>query len=112
MLRDVKEIGAHLSQQYFYFCKFLYIYFYFNVSELYFILTHKFVSFIICRSVQKKRLEHQRLNALVYVRYNTRLRERSLQRKQNVDPILVEEIDSDDEWIAKKEDPLLLLDLC
>ncbi|RVW43014.1 hypothetical protein CK203_090073 [Vitis vinifera] len=42
-------------------------------------------------------------------RYNTRLRERSLQRKQNVDPILVEEIDSDDEWIAEKEDPLLPL---
>ena len=48
----------------------------------------------------------------MYVRYNTRLRERSLQRKQNVDPILVEEIDSDDEWIAEKEDPLLPLDLC
>ncbi|XP_010655311.1 uncharacterized protein LOC104880428 [Vitis vinifera] len=61
---------------------------------------------------KRNRLEHQRLNALVYVRYNTRLRERSLQRKQNVDPILVEEIDSDDEWIAEKEDPLLPLDLC
>ena len=48
----------------------------------------------------------------MYVRYNTRLRERSLQRKQNVDPVLVEEIDSDDEWIAEKEDPLLPLDLC
>ena len=48
----------------------------------------------------------------MYVRYNIRLRERSLQRKQNVDPILVEEIDSDDEWIAEKEDPLLPLDLC
>ena len=32
--------------------------------------------------------------------------------KQNVDPILVEEIDSDDEWIAEKENPLLPLDLC
>ncbi|RVW88781.1 hypothetical protein CK203_034720 [Vitis vinifera] len=61
---------------------------------------------------KRNRLEHQRLNALVYVRYNTRLRERSLQRKQNVDPILVEEIDSDDEWIAEKEDPFLPLDLC
>ena len=48
----------------------------------------------------------------MYVRYNTRLREQSLQRKQNVDPILVEEIDSDDEWIAEKEDPLLPLNLC
>ncbi|RVW88165.1 hypothetical protein CK203_042861 [Vitis vinifera] len=34
---------------------------------------------------------------------------RSLQRKQNVDPILVEEIDLDDEWIAEKEDPFLPL---
>ena len=48
----------------------------------------------------------------MYVRYNTRLKKQSLQKKQNVDPILVEEIDSDDEWIAKKEDPLLPLDLC
>ena len=46
------------------------------------------------------------------MRYNTRLRERNLQRKQNVDPILVDEIDLDDEWIAEKEDPLLPLDLC
>ena len=47
----------------------------------------------------------------MYVRYNIRLRERSLLRKQNVDPILVEEIDSDDEWIVEKEDPLFPLDL-
>ena len=47
----------------------------------------------------------------MYVRYKTRLRERRLQRKQNVDSILVEEIDSDDEWIAEKEDPLFPLDL-
>ena len=40
------------------------------------------------------------------------MREQSLQRKQNVDPILIEEIDSDDEWIAEKEDLLLPLDLC
>ncbi|RVX19940.1 hypothetical protein CK203_004465 [Vitis vinifera] len=61
---------------------------------------------------KRNRLEHKRLNALVYVRYNTRLRERSLQRKQNVDLILVDEIDSNDEWIVKKENPLLPLDLC
>ena len=48
----------------------------------------------------------------MYVRYNTRLRERSLQRKQNVDPILVDELDSYDEWITEKEDPLLPIDLC
>ena len=48
----------------------------------------------------------------MYVSYNTRLREQSLQRKQNVDPILVEEIDSDDEWIEENKDPLLPFDLC
>ena len=46
------------------------------------------------------------------MRYNTRLRERNLQRKQNVDLILVDEIDSDDEYIVEKEDPLISLDLC
>ncbi|RVW30873.1 hypothetical protein CK203_110515 [Vitis vinifera] len=66
-------------------------------------------TFELIHTKKRNRLEHQRLNALVYVRYNTRLRERSLQRKQNVDPILVEEIDSDDEWIAEKENPLLPL---
>ena len=48
----------------------------------------------------------------MYVKCNTRLRERSLQRKQNIDPILIDGIDSDDEWITEKENPLLPLDLC
>ena len=50
------------------------------------------------------------MNALVYVKYNTKLRERSIKRRQNIDPILIDEIDSDDEWIAEKEDPVLSLD--
>ena len=48
----------------------------------------------------------------MYVRYNTRLRERSLQRKQNFDPILLDGLDFNDEWIVEKENPLLLLDIC
>ncbi|KAI8555885.1 hypothetical protein RHMOL_Rhmol05G0208500 [Rhododendron molle] len=56
---------------------------------------------------KRNRLERKRLNALVYVKYNTKLRERSIKRRQNIDPILVDEIDSDDEWIAEKEDPVL-----
>ncbi|XP_028102209.1 uncharacterized protein LOC114301458 [Camellia sinensis] len=59
---------------------------------------------------KRNRLEHKRLNALVYVKYNTKLRERSIRRRQNIDPILIDEIDSDDEWIAEKEDPVLSLD--
>ncbi|XP_009368889.2 uncharacterized protein LOC103958368 [Pyrus x bretschneideri] len=58
---------------------------------------------------KKKRngLEHKRLNALAYVKYNLALSERSLKRSGRCDPILVEEIDSDDEWITEREDPVL-----
>ncbi|XP_038708611.1 uncharacterized protein LOC120003669 [Tripterygium wilfordii] len=73
--------------------------------------TSKLQRFAIRIHTEKRnRLEHQRLNALVYVMYNTRLRERSIRRKLNIDPVLVEEIESDDEWIAEKEDPILPLD--
>ncbi|XP_059284199.1 uncharacterized protein LOC132037667 [Lycium ferocissimum] len=55
------------------------------------------------------RLEHCRINALVYVRYNTRLRERSIKRKMHkIDPILVDEVDSDDEWITEREEEPVL----
>ena len=50
------------------------------------------------------------MNALVYVKYNTKLRERSIRRRQSIDPIVIDEIDSDDEWIAEKEDHVLPLD--
>ncbi|KAL6509618.1 hypothetical protein OROGR_022928 [Orobanche gracilis] len=56
---------------------------------------------------KRNRLEHKRLNALVYVKYNLSLRERSIKRRNKIDPIVVDEIDSDDEWITKKEDPVL-----
>ncbi|KAL6579324.1 hypothetical protein OROMI_009540 [Orobanche minor] len=56
---------------------------------------------------KRNRLEHKRLNALVYVKYNLRLRERSIKRRNKIDPIVVDEIDSDDEWITEKEDPVL-----
>ncbi|XP_057954145.1 uncharacterized protein LOC131148466 [Malania oleifera] len=57
----------------------------------------------------KKRniLEDKRLNGLVYVKYNTKLRERAIRRRQNYDPILVSEVASDDEWITEKEEPIL-----
>ncbi|KAL6491726.1 Serine/threonine protein phosphatase 2A 55 kDa regulatory subunit B beta isoform [Orobanche gracilis] len=56
---------------------------------------------------KRNRLEHQRLNALVFVKYNFKLRERSIRRRDKIDPIVVDEIDSDDEWITEKEDPVL-----
>nr|XP_016514317.1 PREDICTED: uncharacterized protein LOC107831102 [Nicotiana tabacum] len=55
-------------------------------------------TFELIHTKKRNRLEHHRLNALVYVRYNTRLRERSIKRKlQKFDPVLVDEVDSDDE---------------
>ncbi|KAL6501579.1 hypothetical protein OROGR_026712 [Orobanche gracilis] len=56
---------------------------------------------------KRNRLEHQRLNALVFVKYNFKLRERSIRRRDKIDSIVVDEIDSDDEWITEKEDPVL-----
>lgn len=35
------------------------------------------------------------------------LHERSIRRKKNLDPIMLDECDSDDEWIVEKEDPIL-----
>lgn len=43
----------------------------------------------------------------MYLRYNTGLRDRSIKRRQNIDPVLLDEIDLDGEWIAEKEVPLL-----
>ena len=82
---------------------------YLNISILTYIICF-FLSFVDLYKKKEKRLEHKKLNAIMYVRYNTRLKEQSIQRKQNVDPILVEEIDFDDEWIIEKEAPLLLFD--
>ncbi|XP_050384958.1 uncharacterized protein LOC126801595 [Argentina anserina] len=58
------------------------------------------------------RLKHKRLHALVYVKYNSLLRERNIRRRvKKFDPILVEAIDSDDEWISEVEDPIFPDDL-
>lgn len=55
-------------------------------------------------------LEHAKLNALVFVKYNFKLRERSIRRRDKIDLIVVDEIDSDDEWITEKEDHVLPVD--
>ncbi|XP_057961181.1 uncharacterized protein LOC131153119 isoform X2 [Malania oleifera] len=56
---------------------------------------------------KRNKLEHKRLNARVYVKYNTKLRERAIRKRQNYDPILVAEVASDDEWITENEEPIL-----
>nr|XP_028956181.1 uncharacterized protein LOC103417677 isoform X2 [Malus domestica] len=64
-------------------------------------------TFQMIHKKKRNRLEHKRLNALAYVKYNLALSERSLKRSGRCDPIVVEEIDSDDEWITEREDPVL-----
>lgn len=56
---------------------------------------------------KRNRLEHKRLHSLVYVKYNTALRQREIMRRRKMDPIVVQEIESDDEWIAESENPAL-----
>ncbi|XP_026392735.1 uncharacterized protein LOC113288024 [Papaver somniferum] len=59
---------------------------------------------------RRNRLSQQRLNALVYVKYNLRLNERFTKRQEegdSYDPICLSDMESDDEWITEKEDPTL-----
>ncbi|XP_027902994.1 uncharacterized protein LOC114163106 [Vigna unguiculata] len=62
---------------------------------------------------RRNRLEQQRLNALVYVKYNLQLelRQKSREEKgETYDPICLSDIESDDEWITEKENPCLPID--
>nr|XP_011468583.1 PREDICTED: protein LTV1 homolog [Fragaria vesca subsp. vesca] len=68
-------------------------------------------TFEMIHTKKRNRLEHKRLHALVYVKYNIALRDRTLKRNATMtDPIVVEEIESDDEWITEIEDPVLPTD--
>ncbi|MCL7025454.1 hypothetical protein MKW94_003774 [Papaver nudicaule] len=56
---------------------------------------------------RRNRLSQQRMNALVYVKYNLQLAERLTKRKaegDSYDPICLSDLESDDEWIAEEED--------
>ncbi|KAH1058386.1 hypothetical protein GYH30_002788 [Glycine max] len=56
---------------------------------------------------QWNRLEHQKLNDLVYVRYNLRIQQRNRLRQQNYDPINLETLDDHSNWMLE-ESPLFL----
>ncbi|XP_059643117.1 uncharacterized protein LOC132284985 [Cornus florida] len=47
------------------------------------------------------------MNDLVFVMYNIKLKERNLKRQAVIEPIIFEDVSSDDEWITEKEDPVL-----
>ncbi|KAI3792267.1 hypothetical protein L2E82_06142 [Cichorium intybus] len=49
---------------------------------------------------RRNRLEHQRLNDLVYVHYNLRLQNRLKDNKRSYDPVDYESIDNIDFWVV------------
>ncbi|XP_057452499.1 uncharacterized protein LOC130744326 [Lotus japonicus] len=53
---------------------------------------------------RRNRLEHKRLNDLVYVTYNLRLKNRLVHNKKAYDPIDYESIDNLDFWVAEEEE--------
>ncbi|XP_028059457.1 uncharacterized protein LOC114263158 [Camellia sinensis] len=56
------------------------------------------------------RLEHQRLNDLVYIHYNLRLKNRHFNKMKNYDPVEIESIDKTEFWIVEDEEEPPLLD--
>ncbi|CAL1386089.1 unnamed protein product [Linum trigynum] len=56
-------------------------------------------------SKRRNRLQHQRLNDLVYVTYNLRLKSRCLKKEWKRDPIHYEQLDKIDFWIVKEGPP-------
>ncbi|KAF7152136.1 hypothetical protein RHSIM_Rhsim01G0133500 [Rhododendron simsii] len=66
-------------------------------------------TFDIVHSKRRNHLETQRMNALVFVKYNIQLELRQ-ERGDTYDPICLSDMESDDEWITEKEGPVLPVD--
>ncbi|KAL9674288.1 hypothetical protein QQ045_030560 [Rhodiola kirilowii] len=58
-------------------------------------------------SKKRNRLEHQKLDDLVYVRYNLRLQQRKQLRHQNYDPINIETLDDHSDLVMEESPPHL-----
>ncbi|KAL4365582.1 uncharacterized protein [Arachis hypogaea] len=58
-------------------------------------------------SKKRNRLEHQKLNDLVYVHYNLMLQQRNETRKQVYDEICLDAFEDHSEWILKDSPPFL-----
>ncbi|XP_038716566.1 uncharacterized protein LOC120009908 [Tripterygium wilfordii] len=59
---------------------------------------------------RRNRLEHQRLNDLVYVQYNLRLKNRDKYKKRSYDPVDYECIDKTEFWIVEDEEDNTFMD--
>ncbi|XVF04569.1 hypothetical protein REPUB_Repub05bG0095300 [Reevesia pubescens] len=61
-------------------------------------------------SKKRNRLEHQRLNDLVYVHYNLRLQQRNHFKGRNYDPIDFEDFEENGDWVLEEEPTSLSID--
>eukprot|EP00253_Pinus_taeda_P004351 PITA_04351 len=60
---------------------------------------------------KRNRLEQKRLNDLVFMQYNLRLRRNQMMSKSpNLDPIVLDDIDPTSEWVEETEDPVFEVD--
>eukprot|EP00253_Pinus_taeda_P031449 PITA_31449 len=60
---------------------------------------------------KRNRLEQKRLNDLVFVQYNLRLRRNQMMSKSpDLDPIVLDDIDPTSEWVEETEDPVFEAD--
>ncbi|CAL0320144.1 unnamed protein product [Lupinus luteus] len=60
-------------------------------------------------SKKRNRLEHQKLNDLVYVRYNLHLQQRNRRRHQSFDPINFKIVDDHCNWVMEESPPFLTI---
>ena len=55
---------------------------------------------------KRNRLEHERLNDLVFVQYNLRLRRNQLLNKRpDTDPIMLDDVDPTSDWVVETHPP-------
>ncbi|XP_059658347.1 uncharacterized protein LOC132304614 [Cornus florida] len=63
-------------------------------------------AFEMVHSKRRNQLQQKKMNDLVFVMYNIKLRERNLKRQAVIELIIFEDVSSDDEWVTEKEDPI------
>ncbi|XP_028114909.1 uncharacterized protein LOC114312822 [Camellia sinensis] len=64
-------------------------------------------AFEMVHSKRRNRLHQKRMNDLVFVMYNLKLRQRHKNRQSIMNPLCLDDVPSDDEWITEKENPTL-----
>ncbi|CAL0308058.1 unnamed protein product [Lupinus luteus] len=59
---------------------------------------------------KRNKLEHKRLNYLVYVHYNLGLKDRAINKRRTLDPVDYESMENIEFWITEEEEETPLID--